>query len=571
MRLATTLALHCGIFALLAATAVGQQSSIVNTKHNLSTSGPGPFKATLESRICVFCHTPHRARSTAPLWNREDSTETYMTYNSTTFGGSASQPNGASKLCLSCHDGSIALGKIVNADQDIAMGAGHEYLNQGSAFLGTTLDNDHPISFHYSSSKGGSGVEYLTEGAIVPPVSLDQNGMVQCTSCHDSHNNQFGDFLHATNRNSDLCLSCHVPHDWSLSPHSTSNATWNGNGTDPWPGSNYTTVAENACANCHQTHGAGHPQRLLGHMAEEDNCLKCHSGTVASKNIATDLGRISAHVPYTTTGVHDPVEDPLVMPRHAECQDCHNPHAARPGTAAAPGVPGPILGVSGISSSGQFVPEINFGYELCYKCHADNNGGNSFLPRVVHQTNTRLEFDTQNPSFHPVEGPGASNDVPSLKPPYTTSSVISCWDCHQSNTSPAAGGNGPSGPHGSNNRPILVANYSTQEYVNESPSAYALCYMCHNRNSILNDESFEEHDKHITGKDTPCSACHDGHGISSIQGTSTSNSHLINFNASYVTPSSKNGRLEFVDEGFRRGRCSLECHGEDHDDEDYKP
>ena len=259
------------------------------------------------------------------------------------------------------------------------------------------------------------------------------------------------------------------------------------------------------------------------------------------------------------------------MARHAECQDCHDPHACRSGGATPPGVPGPIIGVSGIDSSGQVVAEINHGYELCYKCHADNNGGNSYLPRVLHQTNTRLEFDLQNPSFHPIEGPGVSNDVPSLKAPFTTSSIISCTHCHQSNNSPQAGGNGPAGPHGSNYRPLLAANYSTQEYVSESPNAYALCYACHNRNSILNDESFDEHRKHIEKEDSPCSACHDAHGISSTQGSSLHNSHLINFNASYVQPSSKNGRLEFIDDGFRRGRCSLTCHGEDHDDEDYKP
>ena len=33
--------------------------SIVTTKHNLSASGPGTVKATIESEVCIFCHTPH--------------------------------------------------------------------------------------------------------------------------------------------------------------------------------------------------------------------------------------------------------------------------------------------------------------------------------------------------------------------------------------------------------------------------------------------------------------------------------------------------------------------------------
>ncbi len=555
--------------ALLASAASGQQTSVVDTKHNLSTSGPGPYRAVIESRICIFCHTPHRARTNAPLWNREDSRETYAVYTSSTFGGTLGQPNGASKLCLSCHDGSIALGAIVSSETEIEMSPGYSHLNSGSSSIGTMLHDDHPVSFHYASSKGGSGQDYHDESTLNGPVELDANGYVQCTSCHDPHNNQFGSFLEASDRHSGLCLSCHDPSDWPGSSHQSSNATWDGVGTDPWPTANYATVDENACANCHVPHGAGHPQRLLEDAAEEQNCLKCHNGHVANFDIGNEIARISAHVPAATLGVHDPVEDPLSMARHAECQDCHNPHAVLPGSAAAPGVPGPLTGVGGINTSGQVVSRISNGYELCYKCHADNNSGVANIPRFHQQTNVRFEFDPQNPSYHPIEAPGVNQSVPSLKPPYTTQSIIACTDCHQSNNSPDAGGSGPAGPHGSNFSPILIANYRTEEYVEETASAYALCYRCHSRESIKRDESFEEHDKHIRGDDVSCSACHDSHGISSSQGNSTNNSNLINFNVSYVTPNSR-GELEFIDEGFRRGRCNLLCHGENHRDYDYQ-
>ena len=44
-------------------------SDVTNTKHNFSVSGPGPVRATTESQICVFCHTPHAAEDIpgAPL------------------------------------------------------------------------------------------------------------------------------------------------------------------------------------------------------------------------------------------------------------------------------------------------------------------------------------------------------------------------------------------------------------------------------------------------------------------------------------------------------------------------
>ncbi len=545
-----------------------QATSIVNTKHNLSTSGPGTYVSSNESRICIFCHTPHRARTTAPLWNREDSRETYLVYSSSTFGGVVGQPGGSSKLCLSCHDGSIALGNVVHSDTTIQMQPGKEFLTSGSAALGVSLNDDHPISFNYNTSKGGSGQEYVPDSAIPEPVHLDAAGDVQCTSCHDAHDNQYGNFLLTSARQGGLCLSCHQPDDWNQASHRLSAATWDGSGTDPWPNADYDNVADNACANCHTPHSAGQPERLLEQAVEEDNCLKCHNGHVASTDIANDVARISAHSPFPTLGVHDPVEDVFSMPRHAECQDCHDPHSARPGSAAPPGVPGPILGVSGVSGSGQFVPRINEGYQLCYKCHADNNGGTGYLPRAIQQTNVRFEFDPQNPSYHPIEAPGANLDVPSLLPPYTTASIITCTDCHQSDTSPDAGGNGAAGPHGSQYRPLLIARYDTQEYVTESPSTYALCYRCHSRTSILNDDSFKEHKKHIQKEDAPCSACHDGHGISASQGTNLNNTHLINFNISYVS-TNKNGLREFEDLGNRKGQCNLKCHGEDHKNERY--
>ena len=57
-------------------------SDIVNTKHNLSVSGAGPVKALTETRICIFCHTPHNAAPLSPLWNKELEPQNYTVYAS---------------------------------------------------------------------------------------------------------------------------------------------------------------------------------------------------------------------------------------------------------------------------------------------------------------------------------------------------------------------------------------------------------------------------------------------------------------------------------------------------------
>ena len=45
-------------------------ADIATTKHNLSVSGPGDVKASVETQICIFCHTPHGASPAAPLRER---------------------------------------------------------------------------------------------------------------------------------------------------------------------------------------------------------------------------------------------------------------------------------------------------------------------------------------------------------------------------------------------------------------------------------------------------------------------------------------------------------------------
>ena len=104
----------------------------------------------------------------------------------------------------------------------------------------------------------------------------------------------------------------------------------------------------------------------------------------------------------------------------------------------------------------------------------------------------------------------------------------------------------------------------------ESEFAYALCYGCHSRNSILDDESFAEHRKHVESEETPCNACHEPHGVSVTQGNSMNNSHLINFDTSIVSPNSS-ALLQFVDNGDKAGSCDLLCHGKEHNNLEYQP
>jgi len=127
-------------------------ASIVNSAHNLSASGPSTIRAATEGQICIFCHTPHGASAAAPLWNRFSSGAFYTPYSSTTASATIGQPTGDSRLCLSCHDGTVALGMVRSEPSTIPFAGGVVNMPLDRSNLGSDLSDDHPISFVYDSA-----------------------------------------------------------------------------------------------------------------------------------------------------------------------------------------------------------------------------------------------------------------------------------------------------------------------------------------------------------------------------------------------------------------------------------
>ncbi|MBL8879183.1 MAG: hypothetical protein JNG88_08695 [Phycisphaerales bacterium] len=298
-----------------------------------------------------------------------------------------------------------------------------------------------------------------------------------------------------------------------------------------------------------------------------DLCIGCHNG-ITGANIAGLLNQRSGHQSNPYIDRHDPDEDPRVMRPHVECVDCHNPHAARSdplGLLGAPlGIRNPshmptMENVPGVSLSGAPVPDARFYYEVCFRCHGD-----SPVPsrdRIVRDRDTfgnvRRQFLPSAASAHPVTfASRRDGDSPSLLPQYRTGGTISCQDCHNNPDARELGGGGPNGPHGSRYPFLLADRYETSAFVTETPQAYALCYRCHDRNSILADESFSLHNVHVVRGRASCSACHSPHGVN---GSATEHDHLINFDLSVVA-----GRREYRDLGRFSGSCTLTCHGVNH-------
>ncbi len=522
--------------------ASAQQLSVVNSPHDLSAGSTSAIRAATEDQVCIFCHTPHNASPVGALWNRALSTQAYTVYTSRALNAKPGQPTGSSKLCLSCHDGTIALGTVLSKGEPIQMMGGVTTIPSGRSNLGTDLRDDHPISFQFDSSLVSKDQKLRQPGGLPHEIKLDANRELQCTSCHDAHNNAFGKFLVMRNTNSELCISCHNMGRSDISGHAN-------------------------CSDCHQSHTAPSGPYLLKRQTISTTCLSCHDGSNGKAlNVSADVHKVAAH---DNNAPVDPDQDPKTV---MTCASCHEPHTMSKGVAAnPPQMTGPrrtaferLGNIDGVNSSGSPVTTASAEHEVCFKCHGDSSPVPVTLPRKNTQGNLRLQFNPGAISFHPVGATGRSSDVPSLKPGWTTSSTMECSDCHSSDSGTSAG------QHGSMYNGLLVSQQVTADRSSESASNYALCYRCHDRTSILNDQSFSLHKRHIVEERTPCTVCHDSHGIASSNGSITGNAHLMNFQTNIVAPDRVTGKLEYQATGSRSGTCFLECHGRNHSGETYR-
>ncbi len=168
--------------------------------------------------ICLPCHTPHNAKLApeappdSPLWNHEVTTAVFDLYESTTLEATVEQPSGPSKLCLSCHDGTLALdsyGGNMGSGGNIPGVPGQP----GSRNLGVDLRDDHPVSFrweHQSIVSCTVACHDMHGDNFSYPLRFYEH-RVECSTCHDPHANGPAGYtmLRMTNDDSALCLICH--------------------------------------------------------------------------------------------------------------------------------------------------------------------------------------------------------------------------------------------------------------------------------------------------------------------------------------------------------------------------
>lgn len=451
------------VIILTAAYIEGAPTLVKDSKHNLS-SNPTNLNTIKSdqlggtSEICVFCHTPHSARADAPLWNRTNVTGPYSNRYSSDVLLELSYPlpedpsnsalpsytvHARTRICLSCHDGTIALGSLVNLPSEVTAGevpmqgatADNKMPGSAAGYIGTDFRDDHPVAIKYIS---GAGSDPELKGTRPAELKLYTSGgfdYIECTTCHNAHDNQYGNFLVMTNDNSTLCIGCHEKTGYEPSSvHSVATQSYSPpNGTAT--GSLGTTVGNVKCMNCHFPHKAGvtagnpstaNPDsgKYLLSFQEEASCFNntdrwgqsmvaaCH-GTSASgaRKIETLInGGKSRYHQVGDSGMkgrHEATEARQYIAGtgwagaakwHVECADCHNPHTAGDalhtrGTNAIASN-SPLYGVGGAdagtypvwalnSTSNNYtaiqaagvtnnvVTTVQYEYQICLKCHSD--------------------------------------------------------------------------------------------------------------------------------------------------------------------------------------------------------
>ena len=190
---------------------------LAGTMHDFSVKSWAPS----ENRMCGVCHASHKARSEpfAPLWNHESTTvAAYTLYSSPTFdlqgGQTIINPSASSKLCLSCHDGTVALENFGGTTSCI------NYIPPAALIGGTSgsdMSKEHPISFEYTdalaAADGGLRPPSSTNSGLGGTIASDMlfNNRMECDTCHDVHNRyNVPHLLKMSNTNSQLCLTCHL-------------------------------------------------------------------------------------------------------------------------------------------------------------------------------------------------------------------------------------------------------------------------------------------------------------------------------------------------------------------------
>lgn len=239
---------------LIAAASTAFGASIVNSKHDLSNGSTvggvsGSYTIGTSTQICVYCHAPHNANLSLPLWNRSNPAGAGFTLYSGVNMTNVSFKTGftsdsTSLFCMSCHDGVTSIAQVYNAGVIESTDTVKQHVANANAFtkgkgtgdamgsaisgnLTTNLSKTHPINFPVSATLDTGNDLHIGSGATMGKTNFTMplfkttadagmsatratiNRSLECGSCHAVHDSANKPFLRYTMNKSALCLGCH--------------------------------------------------------------------------------------------------------------------------------------------------------------------------------------------------------------------------------------------------------------------------------------------------------------------------------------------------------------------------
>jgi predicted CXXCH cytochrome family protein len=211
-----TLVIAAAVVAVVGVTGPAT-AQIIDTRHNFA-NGIG------DGEICKPCHTPHNALEGQHFLWAHELTEAFYEMHSQSNVPYNEAFDSRSRLCMSCHDGTVALDAFVGKINPTGVTI------SGSVRIGTDLTDDHPIGLdaayptqgqpgrfnaaHQWTAPWGATYWVLGPNNELRLWNLDIQGVTEytvgCGTCHTPHGVGNRMLLRMNNAVSEMCLTCHI-------------------------------------------------------------------------------------------------------------------------------------------------------------------------------------------------------------------------------------------------------------------------------------------------------------------------------------------------------------------------
>lgn len=461
---------------------------------------------------CVVCHERHGSENSK------------LTVNDEAFSNRPDSENAREKLCYKCHDSANSMTPGYDVKDRFANGASkHDIFDEDST--GLSCSSCHGP--HSVAARSFAGSDGTSPSAISDPANTKLNYNTSsgdmagfCNKCHDVGNGGGTAVSAVTN------ATTVVPYTVSYPAASLSNYLYSWNKKIYFDSSSTTKAGHYnptrvpvqpavMCDNCHDPHGSDNSR--LSRYGEDPSaggptsagmCLRCHgnlAGTAGADIPALDVwssasGGFNSTYKHPTfngggDGIHSDTENYQTVSRHAECQDCHDPHSA-----TTDGTPDDdLLSLAGMKGLEPTYSAGNWGaviggdwdqpvadtreYRLCYKCHSDLSSGATGLGLPATKSVAR-EFNPNNGGYHWVGYGSARAGVSgTYTAGWNSTSRVQCSNCHGASGTPASV---LGAVHGSSQPNILKAQWD--DTVNYNTNG-ALCFLCHSQASFTNSSA----------------------------------------------------------------------------------